>query len=304
MTAVAGVGRGTPFDEVNDAKRDKAGLLGVSKILVIMEENETHDGVIDNPRAPYLTELAKTYGTASKLDAGYPAKCPSLAAYILLTSGDDHGICDDKGPATHPIAGPSIFSEVSAADRQWRLYGEGMPTNCAQENEELFAVRHAPANYYTDLRAECRERSVPLGTIEKGALRDDIDRGTMPELGFVVPDLCHDMHGTKTCRDAVRAGDDWIRELMPVIQSGLDYRSGRLAVIIAWDEGTKKDNHIPFIVVAPHTSKVVVDRPVTLCSVLATISEVLAVKPLGCAADAESMAEDFGLVGRSPSVRG
>lgn len=269
---------------------------GYTKVLVIVEENETQNGVIDNPRAPYLTTLAKTYGYASRLDAGYPAKCPSLAAYILLTSGDDRGICDDKGPAAHPVAGPSVFSQVTAAGKQWRLYGEAMPSSCAQSNDGLFAVRHAPSNYYTDLRAECLQRSVPMGSIARGALRQDVDGGTLPALGFVIPHLCHDMHGAKTCRDGVRAGDAWARELLPVIQGGPDYQAGRLAVIFAWDEGTKKDNHIPFVVVSPTTSKVVVEAPATLCSVLATMSAVLTVAPLGCAAKVESLAEEFGLL--------
>lgn len=299
VTAV-GVGRGGPSDAVGDPQADaqRAGgaTAGYSKVLVIVEENETQDGVIGNPRAPYLTKLAKTYGYASRLDAGYPAKCPSLAAYILLTSGDDRGICDDKRPAAHPIAGPSVFSQVTAAGKQWRLYGEAMPANCAQSNDGLFAVRHAPANYYTDLRAECLRQSVPLGTVERGALREDVEAGALPELVFVIPHLCHDMHGAKTCRDGVRAGDDWARELVPVLQNGPDYRAGRLAIVFAWDEGTKKNNHIPLVVVSPTTSTVVVEAPATLCSVLATMSAVLAVEPLGCAAGAESLAEEFGLL--------
>ena len=73
---------------------------GYSKVLLVVEENKTYDQVLGAARAPYLAGLAATYGTATALDAGYPAKCPSLAAYIILTSGDDHGICDDKGPRT------------------------------------------------------------------------------------------------------------------------------------------------------------------------------------------------------------
>ncbi|BFU47801.1 hypothetical protein [Krasilnikovia sp. MM14-A1004] len=69
------------------------------KVLLIMEENHEYGTIIGDPDAPYLNDLATTYGIARNLDAGYPPQCPSLAAYLLLTSGSTHGICDDRAPA-------------------------------------------------------------------------------------------------------------------------------------------------------------------------------------------------------------
>ncbi len=269
--------------------------LGYSKVLVIVEENESLEEIISKKRTPFLTQLAETYGQATAMDAGYPVECPSLAAYIIMTSGDGRGICDDKLPAAHPIPGPSVFSQVTATGKQWRLYAEDMPGNCAQENDGLFVARHAPSNYYTDLRDECLQRSAPMGTFANGALRDDVDRGTLPELGFVIPNLCHDMHGAKTCKHAVPGSDDWLREAIQAIQAGPDYRAGRLAVLLVWDEGNSHDNRIPFVVISPTTAGVTVTKPATLCSVLATMSDLVGVDPLGCAAQAESLAADFRL---------
>src|SRR4249920_1351647 len=55
-----------------------------SKVLVIPMENKTEGQVIGSPQAPYLTMLAARYGTTTNMDAGYPAACPSLAAYLLM----------------------------------------------------------------------------------------------------------------------------------------------------------------------------------------------------------------------------
>ncbi|MEV6852041.1 hypothetical protein, partial [Actinoplanes sp. NPDC051411] len=57
------------------------------KVMVIVEENHGYRQVIGDPDAPYLNRLAGAYGTTTRYDAGYPAHCPSLAAYILMTSG-------------------------------------------------------------------------------------------------------------------------------------------------------------------------------------------------------------------------
>lgn len=268
---------------------------GPTKVLVIVEENETHEGIVGDPRAPYLTGLAKAYGQATRMDAGFPEKCPSLAAYILLTSGDAHGICDDRGPAKHRLTGPNLFAQTTAAGRQWRVYSEDAPENCAQSNAGLFAVRHVPSNYYADLRGECEDRSVAMGTIEAGEFHDDVTEGRLPELGMLIPNLCNDMHGAKSCRHAVSTGDEWLRQVLPSVLAGPDYRAGRLVVFVVWDEGSKTDNHIPFVAVSPTTKKRTIDAPTTLCSVLATMSDVLSVDPLGCAATAESMAPALGL---------
>jgi acid phosphatase len=77
---------------------------GYSKVLVVMEENRDYKEIIGSSEAPYINRLATEFGTATAYDAGYPAKCPSLAAYLLLTSGSDHGICDNAGPDVHPLA--------------------------------------------------------------------------------------------------------------------------------------------------------------------------------------------------------
>src|ERR1700712_5452542 len=87
---------------------------GPTKVMVIVEENRTYGQVITHPDAPYLTRLARAYGSATHMVANYPVGCPSLAAYILMTSGGTADICDDRGPRHHPIGGPNIFAQLDA----------------------------------------------------------------------------------------------------------------------------------------------------------------------------------------------
>src|SRR3954462_9421623 len=230
-----------------------------TKVLFIAEENHSYGQIIGSPDAPYLNSLATTYGSATRFDAGYPAACPSLAAYILMTSGTTAGICDDLPPKSHPLRGDNVFRQIAASGREWRNYAESAPAPCALTNswDHRYLVRHVPATYYLSERARCRNWVVPLGEPGNGALNDDVTGGRLPAFGFVSPDACHDMHGAAPCRNGlVREGDRWLQGWLPRILDGPDYRAGRLAIVITWDEGTDTDNHIPTLVISPTTDRV------------------------------------------------
>jgi phosphatidylinositol-3-phosphatase len=95
--------------------------------------------------------------------------------------------------------------------------------------------------------------------------------------------------------------DTWLRTWMPLILAGPDYRSGRLVVIITWDEGTSTDNHIPTIVISPTTHGTQSAIHYTHCSTLRTSEEILRLPLLGCAASTPSMRTAFHLVPGGPS---
>jgi hypothetical protein len=268
------------------------------KVLLIVEENHGYGQIIGDPHAPYLNEVARAYGTATHVDAGYPARCPSLAAYLLLTSGSTDGVCDDKAPGAHPLTGDNVFHQVVKAGRQWRGYAESSPGLCALANsgDGRYLVRHVPATYYLNIRTDCRRWSEPLGQAHTGALHDDIAAGDLPAFGFITPDACDDMHGAPACPvDGVTAGDRWLRTWIPQILAGPDYRSGRLTIIITWDEGTGSDNHIPTLIVSPTTRHITAADPYTHCSTLRTIETLLRLPLLGCAGPATSMTAAFAL---------
>jgi phospholipase C len=271
---------------------------GISKVLIVAEENRTYADVLASESAPYLRGLADRFGVATGMVAGYPTHCPSLAAYIMLTSGSTHGICDDESPAVHPITGESIYSQVARSGRQWRGYAETMVGTCAPENDAAhrYLVRHAPAPYYVDQRANCARWDVPSGVPSAGALHDDLAAGALPAFSILTPDSCDDMHGGVACSgDPVGQGDTWLARWMPTILASPDYTAGRLAVILTWDEGSDSSNHIPAVVISPTTSGIRAGQAFTLCSVLRTTEELLALPLLGCAASAPSMTEPFHL---------
>jgi hypothetical protein len=266
------------------------------KVMVIAEENHGYGQIVGARDAPYLNELARVYGSATDFNAGYPVRCPSLAAYILMTSGSTDGICDDKEPRKHRLTGDNIFHQVRVSGRQWRDYAETAPSACSLTSQGRYLVRHVPAAYYLDERVACHRWVLPLGTPRAGALHDDVAAGRLPAFSFVSPDACHDMHGAPSCpAGMIAAGDRWLRAWLPQILAGPDYRTGRLTVIITWDEGTSASNHIPTLVVAPTVRHIRAREPLTHCSLLRFTEDELRVPRLGCAANATSLGPSFGL---------
>jgi hypothetical protein len=172
-----------------------------------------------------------------------------------------------------------------------------MPGPCTKRNSGHFLVRHAPAAYYVSEAARCPQWMVPLGSASSGALHDDVTAGTLPAYSFVTPDECHDMHGGPGCPGAniITAGDTWLNGWMRQVLDGPDYRTGRLVVVITWDEGEARSNHIPALVVSPTTHHVTVSRPITQCDLLRTVDESLRVAPLGCAATATSLNRELAI---------
>jgi phosphatidylinositol-3-phosphatase len=172
---------------------------------------------------------------------------PSLPNYLALTSGSTHGVTDDAGPGSHPIAGPSLFSEVAAAGLGWVSYLESMPAPCFGSSTSSYAVKHNPGAYYVELRSTCPSRDVPLGSRSSGPFASALARGTLPAFTLVVPNICNDTHDCP-----VATGDRWLDSWVSTILASPTYRAGRTAVFITWDEDdSSAGNQVGLLVAAP-----------------------------------------------------
>jgi hypothetical protein len=136
-------------------------------------------------------------------------------------------------------------------------------TNSASATDQ-FATRHVGFLYFhsvIDNRAYCDEHVVPLGTVTvgqngapdtfQGHLAEDFSKqNTTPAFSFITPNLCNDGH------DAVCAGpntegthvgglvgaDLWLKHWMPLILGSPAYRSGKMLVVITFDEAGATDS--------------------------------------------------------------
>jgi phosphatidylinositol-3-phosphatase len=236
----------------------------------VIFENHDSDSVLGSGNAPYINRLA---GLCASATAYRGVAHPSLPNYIAMTSGSTHGIEDDEAPSAHPVDGPSLFSQV----QNWRALQEGMTQPCQRGNTGRYAVKHNPAAYYTGLAGECAARDTALAAPPDLSAR----------FTFITPDLCHDMHDC-----GVRAGDEWLAGWLPGVLAGPQYRAGKTAVFVTFDEDEgHNDQLVPFIAVAPSVGAgSVAGADFDHYAMLRTTQEMLGLSPyLGAAATAASM---------------
>lgn len=217
---------------------------GVTKVLTIVLENHGVPAVTVG--MPQLMKLAATYGRTSHYSA---TTHPSLPNYLDLAGGSTFGVTDDTPPTAHPIQGPSVFDLAMTSGRTARTYAEAMPAVCWLENDGRYAVRHNPWTYFSDdaSRRACQADDVPLGDSTSGALHDDIAKGTLPNVGLIVPDVCNDAHDCP-----LATADAWVAGWMSQVLQGRDWQAGRLAVVVTFDEAeVSGENTVLTVVVAP-----------------------------------------------------
>ena len=259
-----------------------------TKVLVIVLENHSEQEALG--QMPYLAALSRRYGYTTEFLA---TTRPSLPNYLAMFGGSTFGVRDNRNPSAHPISGPSVFDRVLAAGKTAKSYSEAMPSNCALLPSGRYAVKHNPWPYFSDPgpRANCRRFNVPAGTVAAGPLRSDVTNGRLPVIGLLVPDMCNSAHD---CSLAV--ADGWVRSWMQVILAGPDYRRGRLAVIVTFDEDDGVgENAILTTVVSPYTSRVVSARRFTHYSLTRYFAELTGTAPLRAGATAPSLRATFGI---------
>jgi acid phosphatase len=216
------------------------------KVLVFIEENHTEGQAL--AQMPYLASMGRDYGKATDYKA---ITHPSLPNYLAIAGGSTFGVTDDSGPSEHPIAGKSVFDQAIAAGRTARIYAESMPSNCYRADHAPYSVRHNPWTYFTDSgpRANCAANDVPSGSPTSGRLRSDILAGNLPATGLMVPNLCDDAHNSGC---SLARADAYLKSWMQLIKSGPDWTSGRLTVIVTFDEDDRSaDNTVAFVVADP-----------------------------------------------------
>lgn len=258
-----------------------------TKVLLIVEEN--HDSASAQAGMPYLVSQGRAYGYATNYSAN---SHPSLPNYLAMSGGSTFGITDDRYPVAHPISGQSVFGQAIGRAKTAKTYAEGMPSNCYQSNNlaTSYLVRHAPWPYYVDERANCNKFDVPSGTPALGALRNDVNAGTLPTVGMLTPNSCNDAHDC-----SLATADNWLKGWLPVLMNGPDYRAGRLVIIVTFDEAGRGSaaNSVYTVVISPYTTHVVSPTPYTHYSWARYCAELTVSPPLRSAASANSLRPAF-----------
>jgi phospholipase C len=236
-------------------------------IIVIVEENQSYEGIMHSGRAPNIARLAQGYGSATQF---YSEVHPSQANYVALLGGDTFGIHDDdayycrpgvrdpfcpqantRGYVPHTIDAASLASQLAAVGYTWRGYFEDLPVGnlkaVTSEGDDtqpagLYVVRHNP---FLNFRSVQQDPPLAEELLPLERLAPDLQSGLFPAFALLIPNLCHEMHGLQgpnvptDCAGSalVTQGDNFVNGLVTQIQQSPIWKApGRTAIVITWDE--------------------------------------------------------------------
>ena len=160
-----------------------------------------------------------------------------------------------------------------------------MTSNCQLTSSGTYAVKHNPRAYFTGERTACQANDVRLTQ-----LPTDIGSGNLPNLGMITPNLCNDAHDC-----SVGTADAFLKAWIPRVMSGSDYRSGKLTVVVTFDEGVGSNQTIDTVVINPALHAKVVTAPLTHAGLSRWLYRVSGSAPQNDAATPPDFGTAFGL---------
>jgi hypothetical protein len=257
--------------------------------------------------APYINSLLAKAAHAEQYYRP-PNNQPSEPNTIWLEAGSNLGIMDDLDPLTnHQATTQHLVTLLTSASIPWKAYAEDISgQDCPLMPTKNFVPSHTPMLFFDDVTdtmspnsASCMAHVRPYSE-----LAADLASNTVARYNFITPNLCNDMDGAISCRQAnvnlIKTGDTWLSAEVPKITASAAYKDGGV-IFILWDQGTESvrgtsdDGPIGCIVLsakakAGYTS----NTKWTHSSMLRTTQEIFGVTPLlGAAAASNDLAEMF-----------
>ena len=224
----------------------------VSHVFVLVEENHSFEKVIGNSAMPYTNTLAEKYALATQYFAN---RHNSLPNYFMLTVGD---LVTTNDLYAGTVNSDNVVRALTSAGKSWKIYAESLPKKgFTGSGGAPYAKDHNPFAYFDDVLSSSSQVAniVPLTQ-----LATDLQNGTLPDYGMIVPDLSNDGHDCPreagNCSDTEKLSniDDWIKNNVgPLVNSSALEDS---VLIYTWDEGDADDmanrgGHVATILISP-----------------------------------------------------
>lgn len=232
----------------------------LNSVFLIVLENHSLKSTIGNSDMPAINKLASTYGYA----ANYTGVAhPSLPNYVAMIAGSTMNLTSDD--PSQRFAGDNLALQLSRKGLTWRAYLQGLPQDGSQTDYAgTYGKKHNPFMLNSDLLAD-KKQLANVRTL--AGLEQDLKLGQTANFNFIVPDVCHDMHGAPECRGR-RAldqdGDAFVAGWTKRIMASPSWTNGA-AIVITFDEGGGGDavgggGKVATIVVTPDGPRGVVSR--------------------------------------------
>jgi hypothetical protein len=161
----------------------------------------------------------------------------------------------------HLFNGKNLVDQLESKGHSWKAYMQAMPADNktleyapvgtdGKVIAKLYAQKHNPFMYFADVTKNPKrvDKIVPYDQFTT-----DLAADTLPELVWISPDQCHDMHGIAPkaaaamnmpdCgypdsgldHGAIKLGDAYLKDTVAAIMASKAWRKGA-DIVIVWDE--------------------------------------------------------------------
>jgi phosphatidylinositol-3-phosphatase len=214
----------------------------IDHAYVIILENHSIGRILGNAQMPKLNALAQKYTLATNY---YGITHPSMPNYIAMIAGDTYGIRDNNSQRVLTTA--NLADQLEGAGKTWKAYMQSIPEAGSNADFTLpdgkYAKKHNPFMLFKQIQ-ENPARAKNVVPLEQ--LYSDLNN-TAPNLAFIVPDQCSDMHGAPNCnRPALlqKKADDLVGNIVGKIMKSTQWTKNSV-IIITFDEDEMSTREIP-----------------------------------------------------------
>ncbi|WP_324784536.1 alkaline phosphatase family protein [Streptomyces sp. H51] len=205
------------------------GVPAPDHVVVVVFENHAYSQVIGSSSAPYINSL-KSGG--ANLTQAYAETHPSQPNYYAMFSGSTQGVTDDSCVTPGFSSAANLASEVIAAGGTWASYNESLPsqgsTTCSSGK---YAQKHNPWFGFSNVPTSSAKTLAQFPT----------DYSTLPDVSYVIPNLCSDMHDC-----SVSTGDTWLKNNLGAYATWAKTHNSLL--VVTFDEDNRlSGNRIPTV---------------------------------------------------------
>jgi len=283
-------------------------------------------GAVDSfpdPATPYLTSLALNNGLATLY---FGTTHPSLPNYLSLVGGTimlkdqtntltrvntDDSSCYasnlGKGEPCYKTDAPNIADQLEAAGLTWAEYEQSYDVKQplierlpVSGGTKLYAQKHNPFAYFKSVATDAKRMAAHIRPLEAGAAIDPsfkkhLNDADLENFVFIVPDQCHDAHGTGPCPlgdysgspddlAALKESDNYLKAYVEAIKASKAWTE-KSVIFVTYDENDYSSDlaccgvtgvggsHVVMVAVVPNGQPLRDAEPHNHYSLLATIED-------------------------------
>lgn len=247
-------------------------------VVILLLENHSYLEIKDSTKAPYINSLLVD-PLAAAFTQSFALTHPSQPNYIMLFSGSNQGIIDDKVPATLPFTTPNLGSALLQKGFTFCGYSEDLPSvGYTGATSGSYARKHCPWINWQGTATN----GIP-SNLNQPFTAFPTDFTKLPTLSFVIPNLLNDMHdGT------VGTADIWIKNNLKKYVEWC--KTNNSLFILTVDEDDKTDgNHIYAIILGQDINGGTYAQPITHYNFLRTLEDLYGLPYAGASKDSSNI---------------